>query len=187
MAETPPTGPAEPGPGKLVPKRATGPDWTAIRFQFVHQNATLADLAKLHDIKQDTIKKRAQREGWHDERAQVDQTAYAESAAKAAKERVKELTAFNSADLNVARGLRARVEKRLNETDANGNPKVIKPAELRQLAMVAETAQRMGRLALGASTDNLGVGGTGGEGPVPVANVSREEYLEARKAILEEF
>lgn len=187
MAAKPPQGAAPPAPTKTAHKRRTGPDWDVLRLQFVYQNATLANLAKAHGLKVDTVNKRAQREGWHDERAQADQTAYADAAAKAAKDRVKELTAFNNADLNIARGLRSRVEKRLTEKDEGGNPKVIQPAELRQLAMVAETAQRIGRLALGASTDNLGVGGAGGEGPVAVANVSREDYLEARKGILEEF
>ena len=143
--------------------KSTGTDWTTIRLRFVHQNATLADLAEQHGLKLDTISKRAQRDGWYDERAKAEQEAYAAAAAKAAKDRAKDLADFNRDDLKIAKAVRARVAQKL----ANATAKMT-ASELRQLAGAAETAQRVGRLALGASTDNFGHGGAGGEGPVKI-------------------
>lgn len=166
----------------------TAIDWTDIKLAYVHSGARVADLAVEHGVKEDTIWKRVTREGWNEQRANAEQQAYADAAGAMAKQRAKDLIKFNDDDLRIARALRGRVAKRLGEVDqATQQPTAIPPNELRQLAGVAEAAQKMGRLALGASTDNLGVGGPGGDGPVPVTNISKEDYLLARKEALEEF
>jgi hypothetical protein len=170
-----------------IPKR-TAINWTQIKLAYVHNGARVADLAVDYGVKEETIAKRVVREGWSEERANAEQQAYADAAGAMAKQRAKDLVKFNDDDLKIARALRGRVAKRLGELDQmTQEPKAIPPNELRQLASVAEAAQKMGRLALGASTDNLGVGGPGGEGPVPVTNISKEDYLLARKEALEEF
>lgn len=162
-------------------------DWTAVKFQYVHTKTSVAELAREHGLKEDTLWKRITRGGWTDMRVEAEQKAFADAAAAASKARVQDLAGFNADDLKIARALRSRVAKRLGGKDAKGEDVNMTAGELRMLAATAEAAQRMGRLALGASTDNVGVGGIGGEGPVEVANVSKEEYLKAREDVLQEY
>lgn len=157
-------------------------DWAKIKLEFVHTAARVADLASKYGLKEDTIWKRVSRDGWVDMRADAEQTAFANAAGELAKQRVKDLAKFNEDDLKIARAIRGRIATRFNNAETP-----ITPNELRLLASTAEAAQRMGRLALGASTDNVGLAGPGGEGPVATANVSKEDYLKARKEVLEEF
>lgn len=166
----------------IMGSNRTTVDWVKIKFEFVHSHVQVAELSRQHGVKEDTIWKRCTREGWNELRVVAEQKAYADAAGIAAKDRVKDLTNFNQADLSISRALRNRVAKRL--ADEN---KTLTTNELRLLASTAEVAQRMGRLALGASTDNVGVGGPGGDGPVEVANVSRAEYLKARAEVLQDF
>ena len=163
------------------------PDWNAIKFQYIHNNIAVAELAREHGVKENTLWQRITRGGWAELKVGAEQKAFADAAANFSKERVKELTTFNKDDLRIARALRIRVGNRLGQKEANGEASALSAGELRMLAATAEAAQRMGRLALGASTDNVGHGGTGGEGPVEVVNVSKEEYIKARAEILQEF
>jgi uncharacterized protein YjcR len=162
--------------------RALNVDWTKIKFDYVHGGVSQADLAERYGIKLATITKRIERERWSDMRVEAEQRAFADAAAEASKRRVKELASFNEDDLKIARAIRARVANRLKDTE-----KAMTVGELRMLSATAESAQRMGRLALNASTDNVGMGGPGGEGPVAVTNVSKEDYLKARQEVVEEF
>lgn len=157
-------------------------DWAKIKLEFVHTGARVVDLATKYGIKEDTIWKRVSRDGWSDMRVDAEQKAYADAEGELSKRRVKDLAKFNEDDLKIARAIRGRVANRLNNVET-----VITPSELRSLAATAEAAQRMGRLALGASTDNVGLAGPGGEGPVATTNVSKDDYLKARKEVLEEF
>lgn len=157
-------------------------DWQKIQFDYVHRGVRVVDLADLYSIKLDTIYQRVKREGWADKRVEAEQKAYAEAAADASKKRVKELAAFNEGDIKISHAIRSRIATRLANVDG---PMTM--SELRVIASTAEVAQRMGRLALGASTDNVGHAGPGGEGPVAVTNVSKEDYIAARNEILEEF
>lgn len=167
----------------MVAKSVT--DWPVLKIAFVHQKASLADLALQYGLKLATVRKRCEREGWTQERIAAEQVAVAAAASTAATQRVTDLLKFNSDDLKIARAIRAKVAARLG-TRKEGEPD-ISLADLRIIAATAEAAQRMGRLALGASTDNVGHAGPGGEGPVTTATVSEESYLEARKQALTDF
>jgi hypothetical protein len=127
-------------------------DWIALRTEFVHGAGTLRDLSKKHGIKEGTISSRAARENWQDERRTLQESARQRIDDELIDERVSELAKFNEDDLKVARALRAKAASMLNTT--NG------PVNMRALAGVFETAQRMGRLALGASTENSTVSAT---------------------------
>ena len=166
---------------------ASKTDWTAIKFQFIQSNVSVADLSRQFGIKEDTIWKRVTRGHWAELRVEAEQKAYADAAASHSKDRVRDLTQFNQDDLTIARTLRNRVAKRLRTKNEAGDELPLTAGELRMLAATAEAAQRMGRLALGASTDNVGHAGTGGEGPVAIVNVSKEEYLKAREEVLQEY
>jgi hypothetical protein len=158
-------------------------DYASLRIEFVNSNTSLAQMADRHDVKLPTLRKYAERHGWHAERVKAEQLAVAAASDKAARERVSELVAFNADDLKIAKAIRAKVAKKIASTGDN----IIPMNELRILASAAEAAQRMGRLALGASTDNLGHAGQDGQGPIEHAEISREAYLEARARVLQEF
>ena len=59
-------------------------------------------------------------------------------------------------------------------------------SELRMLASAAEAAQRMGRLALGASTDNIGHPVSPGSDPEEFRDIPVDEYLRARARAIED-
>lgn len=140
------------------------PDWEAIRMDYLANNMQAPELAAKYKVKIPTIRKRIERGRWSVERIKFQQEAMAKARERATDERAAELLAFNSDDLKVARAIRARVARRLSVTD-----KEIPPSELRQIASAAEAAQRIGRLALGVSTENLARKDAEGDGPTPFA------------------
>ena len=158
-------------------------DWEKIKFEYTHSVISVGALAKKHGVLENTLFKRLTREGWQELRIKSEQEMFSRAAATVARERVVELSSFNADDLKVARGIRAKVAALLSTAP----DKTLTATELRQLAGAAEVAQRMGRLALGASTDNLGVSGQNGEGPINIAHVSKDEYIKAREEVLQEF
>lgn len=130
--------------------RPTVTDWAVLQAEYVQGRETIAELALKHGLKEDTVKKQATRNMWGAKRIEFQQTAAARAHELAALERVTDLISFNRDDLKVARAIRARVARRLGQVEVD-----IPAAELRQLAAAAEVAQRVGRLALGASTANI--------------------------------
>lgn len=121
-------------------------DWAKLKLEYVHGTMTLRELADTHGINAAGVMKRSQRDDWDIERQQVSA-----SVSKAANEalgetRAIELAKFNDDDLKVARGIRAKAAAMM--------AKVESPAELRALAGAFDTAQKIGRLALGAATEN---------------------------------
>lgn len=156
-------------------------DWAAIKLEYVAGGVTVAALAAKHGVKPGTLRKQVERGRWGVERIRFAQEAVAEATDAAKRERVEALSEFNRDNLGLARAIREQVETRLAEGVGE-----ISASELRQLASAAEVAHRMGRLALGASTGNIGHAGGNGEGPVEF-DVPVDDYLEARLRALEAF
>jgi hypothetical protein len=126
-------------------------DWAAIRVEYVSGAETFGKIAKRHGVKEATVRQRANREGWQDQRAAASRAVTQKAEAILGDARVDEMTKFNEDDLRMARALRAKAAGML----AKG---ALSPADLRSLASTVETAQKVGRLALGAITDNVVVG-----------------------------
>jgi len=158
-------------------------DWALVRAEYINGTASLATVAKKHGVTRAAIQKRSEREGWAETRRQATAKVSAEADQALAEARANALKEWNDADLQIARALRAQVARKISEARDRG----ILPRDLRALASTAEAAQKMGRLALGVSTDNVGHGGPGGVGPIAVASVPVDAYLEARRKILSEF
>lgn len=163
-------------------RRKAVADWPRIKLAFVTSNKSVPELAWEFGVNPQTLKKQVERNSWNVERIKFEQESIAKAAEEAAERRVSELLQFNSDDLKVAKAIRARVARRLGAVDVT-----IGAAELRMLASAAEAAQRMGRLALGASTDNFGHAGQDGQGPVAVTDVPIGDYLKAREKALGDF
>ncbi len=179
-------------------------DWEALRLEFIHGAMTAEELAERHGLKPDTVRTRARRGGWREQREELSRAVVSRAEAVAqAEESVAQhvdavatavavevkattLVEFNADDVKLAKALRAEVAKLITEARKAGGAR-LSPRDLNALAATAERAQRMGRLALGVSTENVGLGGENGRGPVPVAAVTPAEYEAIARKLLEEF
>jgi hypothetical protein len=153
-------------------------DWKALRVEYVNGAMTYKELAAKHGLKDATVRQRGHREGWEAERHAVSQAVTQAAQERLTETRSAQLTRFNEDDLRVARAIRARAASMLATAKH--------PADLRALASAMDTAQKIGRLALGATTHNTGHSDPNG-GPIPVASVPVEQYLQARAEVLQEF
>ena len=166
-------------------------DWPAIRLEYVNGSMTYAELAERHALKPGTVRQRGNREGWEEQRNATTRHVTQAAQGELTETRVAELAEFNRADLDLARKIRERAVQMLAEDmttdEATGEPVALSPRDLNAIAKAAESAQKVGRLALGVSTDNLGHGGPNGMGPVPVTQLPPGEYADALKAALAAF
>lgn len=163
---------------------ASSRKYADIRAEFIAGRMTLRDLAEKHGVSYEALRKVASREGWMDERHSVTQKITSEAVAAAIQTRVSELSQFNADDLRMAKALRGMAAKIINESQQGGKKLTI--GELVQIARLVGDAQKIGRLALGASTDNHELTGAG-QGPIQVSDVPLDEYKAALKKALEEY
>lgn len=125
---------------------AQKPDWAALRVEYVNSTITLRGLADKHGIKAAGVMRRAAKEKWEDARKQESAKVSKASQEALSVSRTEELARFNEDDLKVAKGIRSQAARMM------GN--AVDPSSLRTLASAFESAQRIGRLALGAATDS---------------------------------
>ena len=162
-----------------------GRKYADIRAEFIGGKMTLRDLADKHGVGYDALRKVAARQEWMDERHKVSQKVTSEAVNVAIQTRVSELAQFNADDLRMAKALRGMAAKIINESQQQGGKKLT-IGELGQIARLVGDAQKIGRLALGASTDNHELTGAG-QGPIQVSDVPLDEYKAAIKKALEEY
>lgn len=124
-------------------------DWAAIKVEYVNSALTYGELAERHGIKAGTVRQRANREGWNDSRNAVSQFVTVTATEQITENRVDELTKFNAEDLATAKAIRNKAIEMMGLVDS--------PSDLRALAGAVDVAQKVGRLALGASTENSAV------------------------------
>ncbi len=124
-------------------------DWTALKTDFLHHpQLTYAALAKKHGGNEQTIRSRACREKWPRERRRRATVVQHVAIEKAVFDAAAELAHYNEQDLLAAKALRSIAARRLQDKD-------LQATEIRALAAAIESAQRVARLALGASTQNM--------------------------------
>lgn len=121
-------------------------DWPKVKLAYVNGNKTLREIAEEFGIKAAGVMTRAAKERWEDERKRQQAETSKSAQELLTINRAEALAKFNEDDLKVAQVLRAKAARVLS---AEG----ISPADLRVLAGVFESAQRIGRLALGAETE----------------------------------
>lgn len=112
------------------------------------------ELADRHGLKEATVRKRANREGWQAERHALSRSVTEKATATLTTDRVSELEKFNADDLRIARAIREKAERMMASAET--------PADLRALAGAVDVAQKVGRLALGATTGNTGLSSPSG-------------------------
>jgi GAF domain-containing protein len=133
----------------------TPTDWTPVRLAYVNGQESYAALAARLGLSESAVEKRGEREGWKEERRKQAEAIGATAQEHLSKQRAAELSKFNEDDLKVAKALRAQVAAAI--ATAQRASRAIAAKDLRSLASALESAQRVGRLALGASTDNSSV------------------------------
>jgi hypothetical protein len=124
--------------------------------QGFRKTATIEELADEHILSVNTLYKLAQRENWKQQQEQF-QKEYQEILDK---QRIKEFALeskkFDSACLNIAKALMARVGANIRNAQ-NENIKDFSPQQLDQLSSAAIKIQKFAKLALGESTDSINI------------------------------
>ena len=121
-------------------------DWTAIKLEYVNGHMSQRELADKHGINPAGLMKRASKEQWEAERQQKSAEVSKVAQEQLFEDRTLQLTKFNEDDLKMARAIRAKAASMMKDIES--------PSELRAIATAADVAQRIGRLALGAETEN---------------------------------
>lgn len=122
-------------------------DWQAIKLEYINSPLSLKDIAEKHGLKDATVRQRAHREDWEQERHALSQSVTQAAQEQLTDDRTNQLAKFNEDDLRMARAIRAKAASMMKDVN--------RPSELRAIAGAADIAQRIGRLALGAETENI--------------------------------
>lgn len=126
-------------------------DWPAIKQEFINGHDTLGDLGRKHGIKESTMYARGYRDGWTHERNTLQKHVQATATQLWMDERITELVTQSREDLKMANVLRRMVQNKFRRgIDKDGNC-TLSDMSLRTLGLVAESAQRIARVALGGA------------------------------------
>ena len=121
--------------------------------------ATIEELANDNQLSVNTLYKLAQRENWKFQQQQFQKEYQDELDLQRAKEFALESKKFDSACLNIAKALLARVGNVIRQQQ-NANLRDFTPQQLDSIAGAALKTQKFAKLALGESTDNINVNGS---------------------------
>lgn len=122
-----------------------GNDWIAIQTDFI-SGIEYADLSEKYKVKEATIRQRAKRGNWSQKRHSVSQTVTERAISTIIEVKADLLAKLNETDLQSAQALREKANELMQS--------VTTPNELKALSGTFDIAQKISRLALGASTEN---------------------------------
>lgn len=125
-------------------------DWAALRVEYVNGSMQYKELAEKHKLKEGTVRQRANREDWSRERNALSRAVTDAANASLGDERISRLAKFNDQDAKIAEALKAKAARILNGADVDDKV-------LANLTRIFDGAQKIGLLALGASTENTTV------------------------------
>tara|TARA_R100000781_G_scaffold114556_1_gene85665 strand:+ start:91 stop:654 length:564 start_codon:yes stop_codon:yes gene_type:complete len=143
----------------------------------VREFPTLDALIKKHKVAKSTLYRLAQSENWKFQREQHQVKFEKEIEKKRLERRVEESINFDNSSINLAKGIYSTIAKMLSEnTNRINQGKLGMPSnQLRSLVSAAATAQRIAKLALGESTENIN------------ANVKDDDAFREAMDILDEY
>jgi hypothetical protein len=122
-----------------------GVDWLAVQSEYI-SGVEYAELSEKYNVKEATIRQRAKRGDWSQQRHNASLAVTEMAVTSMIEEKAALLIKLNETDLSAADSLREKAATLLAEaTTAN---------ELKALSGVYDIAQKISRLALGASTEN---------------------------------
>jgi hypothetical protein len=145
-------------------------DWSAAKAAYVNDSTlTLRQIAERYGASETAVHNRSSREQWTQARTQKAQMLFSQATQRAIDVAADELSKWNEQDLLLAKALRAQVGKKLQaasklQADEATATTTMESRDIRSLALAAESAQRIARLALGASTENALMGSSPIEG-----------------------
>lgn len=122
-------------------------DWDALKQEYVLNGTSFVALAEKYKVSETSIRKRSSRNNWPVERQAAVAKLEERSFELMQEDRAKQLAAWNDEDIKLARAMRGRAAQMMmsDELDAN---------TLRSISSVADTAQKIARLAFGVATEN---------------------------------
>lgn len=129
-------------------------NWEAARFGYISNHTmTLAEVAEKYHAAPATVWRRSGQEGWKEQRKAASEKLIEKVRERTTLSQSEELAHCNEDDLRIAALFKARVEARVEARLKQATD--IPDHAMRSLEAVAEGAQRIARLALGVSTENL--------------------------------
>ena len=157
-----------------MPRGAKYPEelWQRVRAAYVQgvedENGfrrfpTYQQLEAEYNVNYGTIALRCKKQGWQEERAIFERKLKEDIDAKKRKELLKASVEFDSSSLKLAKAIQAEIGQLLvaaqyeRQKIAQGlepERKIFTSSALSSMAMALATAQKVGRLALGESTEN---------------------------------
>lgn len=132
-------------------------DWNGAKAKFVSTRITYIKLAEEFGIREGLLRKRAQREKWPLERREFSQRVVDDAKASVAREIVVGLKEWNADTLVEAERLRESARRLFMRKRTDGRWLFLDTVSANNLAAAATTnlaADKLARLALGASTEN---------------------------------
>lgn len=131
-------------------KRKTDTDWNKLRLEYINSTLSLRDLAEKHKVNDAGVMKRAAKEKWEQERQRRSAEVSAAAQEKITEQAVDRLAEFSAKDIELAELFKSKITNILANIDDEKADGVF----LNTLANALSTAQKVGRLALGAETAN---------------------------------
>lgn len=121
-------------------------DWFALKVAYINGTMSQRELAKTYNVNPAGLMARANKENWEAERKHNQASVSKAAHDKLTENRIDQLAKFNADDLIMANAIRDRAAMLMQSAGS------LTASELRSLASAADTAQKIGRLALGAET-----------------------------------
>jgi hypothetical protein len=132
-------------------------NWIQARVDYVNDSKlSLREIASRYGVSESAVHSRSAREGWSAARTRKAHTLVSQTTRRAIDVAADELSKWNESDLTLAKALRHQVGRKLQavtKLQAADATVTMESRDLRSLALAAESAQRIARLALGASTE----------------------------------
>ena len=123
----------------------------------VKEYPTLDALIKKHKVAKSSLYRLAQTEKWKFQREDHQRSFEQEIEKQRVQRRVEESIGFDNSSINLAKGIYSTVAKMLTENTnrLNRGQLGMPAAQLRSLVSAASIAQKIAKLALGESTENI--------------------------------
>jgi len=129
------------------------------------------------------MRQRVKRGEWMAERHRLSELVTSKAQEAATTNKVAELAARDKADGRISRLLHGLALRMIVDAARPGVRKLT-PTEARTIASLAESAQKIGRIALGGSTENTGHMGVPGGAPILTAAATPAAVTQAMRDYL---
>lgn len=138
-------------------------DWIAIKAAYVEGyeadgvrmiEPTLDNVAAKFGVPVSTIRKVSMKEKWADERQLFQKRLEEAKRAKSTEVLASKGAEFDALSLRVAEKIFKNLERRIDKSLAERDAVDVTPNQVAQIAAAAKSAQHVGRLVMGDSTDN---------------------------------